>query len=273
MKSPGNNRGILALLRAGGWRGIANRMRSATQRHQASVLAGGVAFFAFLSMFPALAALVSVYGLVAESRGRDAAAGRLCRRTAARHPDGDPRPDGAAHRALDRHPEPGGGDRHPGRDLGGDQRNEGAHHRAQPGVRSEGDEGVHPAERHCVPLHDGRHRLGRHLDRVGDRLSHRSFVLPDVAARGAADPLGPLADADGDGPPRLERGVPLRAGARAGPPGAGCRLARWRRRPSGWRGRRCSPGSRRPTPRPTGSTVRWGSSSRSSPGSCCRRTS
>ncbi len=51
-----------------GWRGIANRMRSATKRHQASILAGGVAFFAFLSMFPALAALVSLYGLVADPR-------------------------------------------------------------------------------------------------------------------------------------------------------------------------------------------------------------
>ena len=81
MKSPGTNRGILALLRAGGWRGIANRMRRATQRHQASVLAGGVAFFAFLSMFPALAALVSVYGLVANpedvTRQLDAFAGAL----------------------------------------------------------------------------------------------------------------------------------------------------------------------------------------------------
>lgn len=81
MKSRGDSPGILALLRAGGWRGIANRMRSATQRHQASVLAGGVAFFAFLSMFPALAALVSVYGLVANpedvARQIDAFAGAL----------------------------------------------------------------------------------------------------------------------------------------------------------------------------------------------------
>jgi len=41
-------------------------MRSATKRHHASVLAGGVAFFAFLSILPALAALVSLYGLVAD---------------------------------------------------------------------------------------------------------------------------------------------------------------------------------------------------------------
>ena len=64
-----------------GWRGIANRMRSATKRHQASILAGGVAFFAFLSMFPALAALVSLYGLLADpedvTRQVDAFAGAL----------------------------------------------------------------------------------------------------------------------------------------------------------------------------------------------------
>ncbi len=69
-----------ALPRAG-WRQIANRMRSATKRHHASILAGGVAFFAFLSMFPALAALVSVYGLVADpedvTRQLDAFAGAL----------------------------------------------------------------------------------------------------------------------------------------------------------------------------------------------------
>jgi membrane protein len=41
-------------------------MRDATRRHHASIFAGGVAFYGFLSMFPALAALVSVYGLVAD---------------------------------------------------------------------------------------------------------------------------------------------------------------------------------------------------------------
>jgi membrane protein len=41
-------------------------MREPTRRHHASIFAGGVAFYGFLSMFPALAALVSVYGLVAD---------------------------------------------------------------------------------------------------------------------------------------------------------------------------------------------------------------
>jgi membrane protein len=48
------------------WWQIANRMRQASKRHQASVLAGGVAFYGFLSMLPALVALVSGYGLLAD---------------------------------------------------------------------------------------------------------------------------------------------------------------------------------------------------------------
>jgi membrane protein len=63
------------------WRRIVNQMRSATRRHAASVLAGGVAFFAFLSILPALAALVSIYGLVANpddvARQVEAVAGAL----------------------------------------------------------------------------------------------------------------------------------------------------------------------------------------------------
>ena len=41
-------------------------MRDATRRHHASIFAGGVAFYGFLSMFPALGALVSAYGLLAD---------------------------------------------------------------------------------------------------------------------------------------------------------------------------------------------------------------
>jgi membrane protein len=52
-------------LREVGWRDIFKRMRRASQRHEASVLAGGVAFFSFLAIWPALAALVSIYGIVA----------------------------------------------------------------------------------------------------------------------------------------------------------------------------------------------------------------
>jgi membrane protein len=53
-------------LREVGWREIFKRMRRASQRHQATVLAGGVAFYSFLAIWPALAALVSIYGIVAD---------------------------------------------------------------------------------------------------------------------------------------------------------------------------------------------------------------
>src|SRR5262249_9292937 len=53
-------------IRWAGWLEIIDGMRNATRRHHASVLAGGVAFFGFLSLFPALVALVSAYGLLAD---------------------------------------------------------------------------------------------------------------------------------------------------------------------------------------------------------------
>lgn len=63
------------------WLRVVNEMRSATRRHAASVLAGGVAFFGFLSILPALAALVSIYGLLANpedvARQVEAVAGAL----------------------------------------------------------------------------------------------------------------------------------------------------------------------------------------------------
>ena len=201
MNAPGQP-GRWAPPRAGGWRGIANRMRSATQRHQASVLAGGVAFFAFLSMLPALAALVSVYGLLAGSRGRRAPGRGLGRRAA---------PD--IRRAIH------------------DQMAELA--ARSPGTLSlEAAIGImaaiwaatkgmkalvtglslafgQPETRGFIRLNvtaflftmgaivSG---VGRH--RGGDRPARGPFVLPAVAARGAADPLAALANAGGDGPLR-----------------------------------------------------------------------
>ncbi len=68
-------------LRQIGWRRVVDQMRNATRRHHGSIVAGGVAFFAFLSIWPALAALVSIYGLLADpedvARQVDAVAGAL----------------------------------------------------------------------------------------------------------------------------------------------------------------------------------------------------
>ena len=251
---------------------IANRMRSATRRHQASVLAGGVAFYAFLSMFPALAALVFVYGLLADPRGRDAPAGRLCRRASARHPDGAPRSDGALDRALDRH----------------------LSLEAALGILA----AIWAATKGMKALITGLSlAFGQKETRGFVRLNVTAFlftmgaivsgvisiasviVLPMVLSffrishlteqliRWRRWPmltvmiLVALSVAYHHGPahvPSARRWVS---------PGSLAATALW------LVGSALFPGSRRLMPRPIGSTVRWGSSSRSSPGSCSLRTS
>ncbi len=59
-----SRRGALGRL---GWRDVAKRMRAEIKDDNVGMLAAGVAFYAFLALFPALAALVSIYGLVADS--------------------------------------------------------------------------------------------------------------------------------------------------------------------------------------------------------------
>lgn len=49
-----------------GWRDITLRVKEETTRDNLSIIAAGVAFYALLALFPALAALVSIYGLVAD---------------------------------------------------------------------------------------------------------------------------------------------------------------------------------------------------------------
>jgi membrane protein len=49
-----------------GWWSILQRVYSSLKTKNLSILAAGVAFFAMLSVFPALAALVAIYGLLAD---------------------------------------------------------------------------------------------------------------------------------------------------------------------------------------------------------------
>jgi membrane protein len=51
---------------AAGWRDVAVRVKGELKEDQVPLLSAGVAFFLLLAMFPALAALVTVYGLVAD---------------------------------------------------------------------------------------------------------------------------------------------------------------------------------------------------------------
>lgn len=49
-----------------GWRDIAHRVFADLQQHNMSFVAAGVAFFVLLALFPALGAIVGIYGLVAD---------------------------------------------------------------------------------------------------------------------------------------------------------------------------------------------------------------
>lgn len=51
---------------ARGWRDIAKRTYKQLNEDNLSIVAGGVAFFAFLAIVPAMAALIGVYGLIAD---------------------------------------------------------------------------------------------------------------------------------------------------------------------------------------------------------------
>jgi membrane protein len=54
-------------LGSAGWRGVIRRVRSEADHDNLGIIAGGVAFYAFLALFPALAAVVTIYGIVADS--------------------------------------------------------------------------------------------------------------------------------------------------------------------------------------------------------------
>lgn len=49
-----------------GWRDVLLRVKTEIGRDTLSLVAAGVAFYAFLSIFPAITALISIYGLVAD---------------------------------------------------------------------------------------------------------------------------------------------------------------------------------------------------------------
>ncbi|MGZ8218186.1 YihY/virulence factor BrkB family protein [Methylomagnum sp.] len=60
-----------------GWRDIAHRVWADLQQHNMSFVAAGVAFFALLALFPALGAIVGIYGLIADPGDVEREAGFL----------------------------------------------------------------------------------------------------------------------------------------------------------------------------------------------------
>jgi membrane protein len=63
---PGEEAETPAQIPPGGWWQVVKRAMKEASADNVPMLAGGVAYFAFLAMFPALIAAVSIYGLVAE---------------------------------------------------------------------------------------------------------------------------------------------------------------------------------------------------------------
>ena len=61
---PGANADTPAEIPPRGWWDIAKRVFKSLGADHVSLISGGVAFFAFLSLFPALSALIAIYGLV-----------------------------------------------------------------------------------------------------------------------------------------------------------------------------------------------------------------
>jgi Virulence factor BrkB len=51
-----------------GWWDVAKRLRTQVRDDRIPLLSAGVAFYAMLSIFPALIAVISIYGLVAPPR-------------------------------------------------------------------------------------------------------------------------------------------------------------------------------------------------------------
>lgn len=54
-----------------GWRDILLRVKARLQEHNLSIIASAVAFYVFLALFPTLAAMVTIYGLIADPGGVD----------------------------------------------------------------------------------------------------------------------------------------------------------------------------------------------------------
>ncbi|HEX9446210.1 MAG TPA: YihY/virulence factor BrkB family protein [Candidatus Binatia bacterium] len=54
---------------APGWRDVFVRVKNNVAEHNISIVAAGVAFYVFLSLFPGLAAMVSLYGLITDPAG------------------------------------------------------------------------------------------------------------------------------------------------------------------------------------------------------------
>ena len=139
---------------AKGWKDIAKRTAKEVKQDQVPLLGAGVAFYALLSLFPAIIAGVSIYGLVADPETVRNQIDKLTEMLSPETAD-HPRPaDQAGDQRGRRRPRGGHRHRDPDRPVERLQRHEGADHRGQPGLRRDRGPQVRQAARaghRCSP--------------------------------------------------------------------------------------------------------------------------
>ena len=132
-KEPGRGRHAVAPWHIpwAGWKDILWRVYASVNDNRLLAVAAGVVFYSLLAIFPAIAAFVSLYGLIADASTIDfssfAGGGHFSRRRS-RH---SPRANHAAHREERCKAQPRLYNRTGGRPLERQRRNEGDHRRAQ----------------------------------------------------------------------------------------------------------------------------------------------
>jgi hypothetical protein len=153
-----------------GWFAVLKRVKAEVKEDNVPLLAAGVAFYAMLAIFPAIIAVVTVYGMVADPAQVKSQVNELAKSLPAGADQllghGVPQPGRALHRPPPRRPRP-----HPGQQLGD-------------GLVGHG----HPqgAERLAVGVErDGGHRPLVRVDADGDH--GRPFVAGMVVRDGQSD--------------------------------------------------------------------------------------
>ena len=191
-----------------GWKDIAKRTAKEVKQDQVPLLGAGVAFYALLSLFPAIIAGVSIYGLVADPDDRPEPDQPADRDAVARDRQDRRDPAQAGHQRGRRRPRAGHRHRDPDRPVERLQRHEGDGHRGQPGLRRDRGPQVRQAARAVHRAHPGRDGADGGRPGPDRRLPGGGRLLADGAALDGRDPA--LGAAGGAADRRPGRALPLR---------------------------------------------------------------
>ena len=91
-EAPGRDADSPAVIPPRGWLEVLRRVWSEIGKDNMSIIAAGCAFYALLALFPAITALVAIYGIVADPATIEQQIGAIGRRGAAGGPGPDQRP-------------------------------------------------------------------------------------------------------------------------------------------------------------------------------------